>query len=274
MKRHLRSGFTLIELLVVIAIIAILAAILFPVFAQAREKARAISCISNLKQIALAGRMYLDDNDGYSFLDSRYDFNQPYNTWAAYILPYMKNEAIFRCLDHGVSGASWETPTITDPSSGPVYENDFYNVSYAVNWYGTIAHDNCNPNPGGYYNPPDAYGTLWPSPLRPDVIHLPAQRIWIVETQGGDGYGTISWHGYGDWDVYRHTDGMNVAFLDGHSKWISHQWLNNLANPGGGRQSCKVCVNNAIQYLPNCTPSDYYTWVYYPWNSDNSPPGT
>ena len=63
MSPHRRAGFTLIQLLVVIAIIAILAAILFPVFAQAREKARAISCLSNLKQTGLAWSMYTQDYD-------------------------------------------------------------------------------------------------------------------------------------------------------------------------------------------------------------------
>ena len=65
MKRSKRSGFTLIELLVVIAIIAILAAILFPVFAQAREKARAITCLSNTKQLALAVMNYVDSSNVY-----------------------------------------------------------------------------------------------------------------------------------------------------------------------------------------------------------------
>src|SRR5438094_51203 len=63
LRRQRRSGFTLIELLVVIAIIAILAAILFPVFAQARARARQASCASNLSQIARAGMMYVQDND-------------------------------------------------------------------------------------------------------------------------------------------------------------------------------------------------------------------
>src|SRR5262252_1239896 len=94
--RSKRSGFTLIELLVVIAIIAILAAILFPVFAQAREKARAISCLSNVKEIGLGMLMYVQD------YDEKYPYNQYYLpatdtapqtriTWADMIFPYIKN---------------------------------------------------------------------------------------------------------------------------------------------------------------------------------------
>src|SRR5262245_22817841 len=99
-QRDASAGFTLIELLVVIAIIAILAAILFPVFAQAREKARAASCTSNLKQLGIAMRMYQDDYDGITI--PAYNFGHgwrkcPFYIWPDFIQPYVKNIQIFAC---------------------------------------------------------------------------------------------------------------------------------------------------------------------------------
>lgn len=91
-----QKGFTLIELLVVIAIIAILAAILFPVFAQAREKARAISCLSNSRQLASANYMYTQDYDETLLPAANYAVNPP-TIWIEAIIPYIKNEQIFLC---------------------------------------------------------------------------------------------------------------------------------------------------------------------------------
>lgn len=96
----MRRGFTLIELLVVIAIIAILAAILFPVFARAREKARQSSCLSNTKQLILGILMYAQDYDERLPLDGTLPLSGAYPQapfWDARILPYVKNEQIFVC---------------------------------------------------------------------------------------------------------------------------------------------------------------------------------
>src|SRR5690348_17111289 len=87
-------GFTLIELLVVIAIIAILAASLYPVFAQAREKARAISCLSNMKEVALGHLMYLQDYDEM-LCPAAITNGGPY--WPLMVLPYIKNTGVYSC---------------------------------------------------------------------------------------------------------------------------------------------------------------------------------
>ena len=97
LPRRPSRAFTLIELLVVIAIIAILAAILFPVFAQAREKARQTSCVSNLRQIGFAVAMYVQDNEGYPVHSSASNVS-PRTRWPDYIYPYVKNEGLFLCL--------------------------------------------------------------------------------------------------------------------------------------------------------------------------------
>ena len=104
MRDMRRAGFTLIELLVVIAIIAILAAILFPVFARAREKARQTTCTSNLKQIGLAVHMYAQDYDGLLPLANQYPAPPPPADATHQgppgiqdvIEPYTKNQQIFK----------------------------------------------------------------------------------------------------------------------------------------------------------------------------------
>jgi len=105
MNRFLKTlksnGFTLIELLVVIAIIAILAAILFPVFAQAREKARQASCLSNLKQLGLALRMYMEDYDQTTPLEAGYitasNGNRCLGGPLELVYPYVKNDKLYDC---------------------------------------------------------------------------------------------------------------------------------------------------------------------------------
>jgi prepilin-type N-terminal cleavage/methylation domain-containing protein len=94
-----RSGFTLIELLVVIAIIAILAAILFPVFAKAREKARQTTCSSNLKQLGLAFVQYVQDYDEVFPDSSGRQMNQAPNNWTDQIYNYVKSDGIYQCPD-------------------------------------------------------------------------------------------------------------------------------------------------------------------------------
>ncbi len=133
-QSRLKRGFTLIELLVVIAIIAILAAILFPVFAQAREKARATSCLSNEKQLGLGFIQYTQDNDeNYPvantnagpviYAESQYVSGE----WGQAIYPYVKSTGVYHCPDD----PTLPIPIGMDYNGGNKYE--LYPISYAIN---------------------------------------------------------------------------------------------------------------------------------------------
>jgi len=128
MRKHSRSGFTLIELLVVIAIIAILAAMLMPVFARVRENARKTSCASNLKQLGLACKMYSQDYDEVLPVDY-YACNSSWthSRLVGQLLPYMKNMGIFYCPSAAKMGFADIVNTPANQAAGNV---GYYYFSY------------------------------------------------------------------------------------------------------------------------------------------------
>ncbi|MEO7715264.1 MAG: DUF1559 domain-containing protein [Capsulimonas sp.] len=226
------NGFTLIELLVVIAIIAILAAILFPVFAKAREKARQVSCLSNMKQCGIAVTQYVQDSDE-AFPQGTSNYNQGGTGWAGQIMPYIKSAAVFKCPD--------------DPAVGRV-------SSYAINenmQIHTGAYDGTGSNIGisiAQLNAPaktvflcevanDAgYDIALSTPDNPESGSSAARGIGGgYDPSGGaaipacPGSGLQYATGYlggrtGDCHFQaqngRHTDGSNYLLADLHAKWL------------------------------------------------------
>ena len=210
----MKRGFTLIELLVVIAIIAILAAILFPVFAKAREKARTASCQSNEKQLALAFLQYAQDYDetfpsmgnaaiGTPVVAEDTSFNYGttalgggpgwYTSWASQIYPYIKNLQIYLC---------------------PSTTYNCYRVAYGV------------PS-SGITGPAGGYSSLFGRPSM-GALRIPAQTMMIGEKGTGGGNQYLNSVSTTDNCTYyagraSHNDGMNCAFFDGHVKWYKSE---------------------------------------------------
>jgi prepilin-type N-terminal cleavage/methylation domain-containing protein/prepilin-type processing-associated H-X9-DG protein len=218
-----RKGFTLIELLVVIAIIAILAAILFPVFAKAREKARQISCLSNEKQLALGFTQYTEDNDellpgaasgaggatltgvnGYGWVryttfGSGTATPPVFDVTQGSIYPYVKSKGVYVCPDDSIGQKSGD--------------------SYAIN--GCIDAD------GTTGTPSDGSATPNPRPGKSlAVFDNPSSIMMLSEEDSTDSNRTSGSTN----DAYlsfftpdnislRHTNGINVVYLDGHAKY-------------------------------------------------------
>jgi len=212
--RHDRRGFTLIELLVVIAIIAILAAILFPVFAKAREKARTASCLSNVKQITLGFIMYANDNSEALPCASFWaDGKAPWEQWTDYgwgsvffdpIQPYIRNVDLLHCPSDGNRDRwdDWRQPPL----------------SYGYNEY---MYDGNR----GYYK----LGTLASAPAGEASIAMIGECFstgifndWTNDAGGGgtnDGMDRLRYDHWGPWRA-RHMEGHNYSYCDGHAKFL------------------------------------------------------
>jgi len=197
-----RRGFTLIELLVVIAIIAILAAILFPVFARAREKARQTSCLSNIKQIGLGMQMYAQDYDETmpSGLYCNWTSGGPYGCHGMVLQPYIKNLNILEC------------PSLRGWSLSPA------RVEPPTTWYGS-------------------YGWNHMVSGRMGAITAPASMVYVFDCRSPwidyngavwdrvSGRGIMKYYGNADQPTDWHNDGLNVGFVDGHAKWTKVQGI-------------------------------------------------
>lgn len=221
-------GFTLIELLVVIAIIAILAAILFPVFARAREKARQTSCLSNLKQMGLAFFMYNTD------YDEQYVVNPE---WKTRLQPYIKNKQINVC-----------------PSRKhlPWYYGQGYNIGVPAAFGSYVAGFADMVGMGVFRGRSEA------------EIESPSYKILVVEwdrCNSGPPSGPTGLFMGGATCYWActivHNGGSNIAFADGHAKWMKpEQYHSNMEKEDGSGNPTPA----------GCTAVDEATWRKY-WDT-------
>ena len=213
----MRRGFTLIELLVVIAIIAILAAILFPVFAKAREKARQTSCLSNVKEITLGMLMYVQDYDevfcGRSMGVYPHSMGDGRTVcWVGLIYPYIKNSQIYLC-----------------PSYPARYTLYAWSGTTRIDIPGNIGYNFCGV--GG------STGASWmlAQCQRPAENVLLADSVCAgLKSTGSDprnclyigpGTNTASYPDNIHPRMKVHNDGINLSFIDGHAKWFKSSQL-------------------------------------------------
>lgn len=250
-----KKGFTLIELLVVIAIIAILAAILFPVFAKARDKARQVSCLSNQKQIGLATLQYTQDYDerfpmAWWGIDGSEEQIKAFTNYGCLfaIGPYLKSAAVMRCPSIG-SGANTYGVNCT-PGMWP-----WSTTVWGLAW-GAPGSDLGSPQPaklGEVVSPANivlTYETCEPYQDFGDT------GCWFYGTRFGavfpDG-SPISLPGapWYKW-VPLHSDGQTYTFCDGHAKWMPSK-----GHPGWYVQDITGGQIDPSMVIP---PTDWYEW--------------
>lgn len=264
-----RKGFTLIELLVVIAIIAILAAILFPVFARAREAARRTACLSNIKQLALANLMYAADWDQWfciSYMDHVVANVTPWTEWSwpdvwpgttegdsfvQLLFPYVKNIQLFKCPNLDNPGNNLPTQIEDLYYGGPDNWSSGYGLNIVLGWahpevwviYGINApREASQPTPAetmwvcdhGYVNDPATGDIFTTYDLTVPTPGMPDPSLWYTLENGFVGYyARPPWWGYSYGDpavaMPRHNLMVNCGYLDGHAKAHSIGWITDLS---------------------------------------------
>lgn len=219
-------GFTLIELLVVIAIIAILAAILFPVFARAREAARQTSCSSNVKQLNTALAMYAQDYDEVTLYDRFTNATGGYS-WMWALNPYIKNQGLWKCPSDSNANDIWDG-TPTDPTVSYGYNFLFLN---GVSLAGVQKPaDTIQVMDSGGFNQsgaPQAQGCV----VNPRAAVLPSTLTNYISTEA----------------QYRHNQNAIVGYMDGHVK--AHQY--GYAERAAATEDGITLTNNEVFVLWN-----------------------
>lgn len=270
-RKRGRAGFTLIEIIVVIAIVGVLAALVFPVLASARESGRRASCQNNLKQLGLALMQYCQDYRGkVPPVNSPSDSATPgISSWVGFLQPYVKSYQIMRCPSQK------EDPYGTWSGAGNVLFQERW-PSYGFNYH-FLNPNNCQST---------ADGTDWVfTPLSLVRVRQPAETVAFAEAKivgnDADGYyrsyrmaapGTVGAGqcGYDDggWGTGsarddpaegqntstgsfapRHLGGGNVAFVDGHVKWMTPGRLAVGTNWAVGMANSDVQILDRSQYL-------------------------
>ena len=275
-----RKGFTLIELLVVIAIIAILAAILFPVFAKVREKARAIACLSNTKQIALASMQYNQDNDEqYVAGANRYGKG---SGWAGQLYVYCKSVNLFRCPDdssslpgtpssyglnsqfspynpNGTGSNGANLAQVNSPASTvllfEVTNSGYYDMTIpsgttsAAGWSSDVTPANYGGSPSGYGigNQYDLNGFNTAFGSNNSGSNVKYTTGWLRNSVNNANGNFAAQTG-------RHNDGANYVMADGHAKFllpgsVSGGYENGLAGDCGaiGTAATTTCADKTIR---------------------------
>jgi len=236
--KHRHQGFTLIELLVVIAIIAILAAILFPVFQKVRENARRASCLSNEKQLGLAFTQYFQDYDEkYPGVNATYykaggAFSDYKGGWANMIYPFVKSTGVYACPD--------------DSTASPKCS---YSMNYAV-WNNDNNDSASNGLSLSQFSAPASTILLWEGRTTPGDPSIPV-------TNAATAIGQADWDGtqlanYHDKDT---THAANYLAADGHAKYLKFpavSWWNNstVAPPRASPDALPAGVILTCNYNP------------------------